>query len=140
MKSGHLFYALALVSVMLLCGCSSTQTDDSRPLSTHIRADVAQIDVIHTVGGQTVQWAAQREEVAALRDWAFGLEYGPYECNEGESPGDAEGGEVYEFLPLQDDCFSFCYVISGENNCYLLMEGGWYSVSNPSAPPVQEPT
>ena len=56
----------------------------------------------------------------------------------GNSPGDEDGGEVYRF-DIGEDHPGFSYVINGPDRYYLLMDGTWYSVSNPSDPPVTEP-
>ncbi len=56
---------------------------------------------------------------------------------EGNSPGDMAGGEAYEFNFADDS--TFCYVINGLDDCYLLVDGDWYLVSNPSTPPIAEP-
>lgn len=79
------------------------------------------------------------EDVDSLRDWVSELEYELLEFEEGHSPGDSDGGEVYEFVLTEEGYPGFSYVISGPRDCYLLIEDCWFSVSNPSNPPVTEP-
>ena len=76
---------------------------------------------------------AEGEEVEALRDWASKLEYELFEFEEGQSPGDSDGGEVYDFVLTEGGYPGFSYVINGTEDCYLLIEGYWFSVKNPSA-------
>lgn len=66
------------------------------------------------------------------------LQYKHQTYTKGNSPDDVEGGEVYNFEMAEGDYPRFSYIINGKNNCYLLIEGEWYSVSNLSNPPVSE--
>ena len=75
-------------------------------------------------------------DVNDLRVWANGLAYEHMTFEAGSSPGDTEGGEVYTFVPMEDEAPGFSYVINGKDDCYLLIGSEWYQVSNPSAPPV----
>ena len=40
------------------------------------------------------------------------------------------------FEIMESDYPGFSYYIGGPDNCYLLIEGEWYKVSNPSDPPI----
>ena len=63
-----------------------------------------------------------------LRDWASGLKYELLDSE--ENPGDRDGGGVYEVVLTEGYYPGFSYVICGPDDCYLLIEGCWYSVTN----------
>ncbi len=134
MKKNGLLIRVAL-SAVFLAGCAHQEADQ---ISVSIGGDVAGIRVTHHAGGETRQWSAAGEEIDALREWASGLDCRRAEYEEGQSPGDAEGGEVYDFVLTEGDGPDFSYVINGADGCYLLMEGVWYAVSDPVSPPVGE--
>ncbi|MBD5129567.1 MAG: hypothetical protein HDT43_06550 [Ruminococcaceae bacterium] len=73
------------------------------------------------------------KEKMTLSEWLCGLKYERREFAEGETPGDSEGGEAYSFT-FEDGGLS--YINNGGNECYLLFEGEWYAVLNPSKFPV----
>lgn len=128
----------ALISAFSLAAC--TQAADSDRLTPAVISDyVTKVDIQHHRGGKSTQWAAKGEDVDNLRDWASKLECELLEYEAGQSPGDCNGGEIYNFTLTEGDDPGFSYVISGPNQCYLLIEGTWYSVLNPSNPPVTEP-
>ena len=64
--------------------------------------------------------------------------YTLFEYEEGESPGDSDGGEFYSFTFAEEDNSEFSYVIFGSEDCYLLIEGRWYLVKNPLEPPISD--
>lgn len=129
---------VAIICAFSLAGCNRPAGRD-RLISVDIGGDVTKVDMIHYIGGKSIQWTAEGQEVDNLRVWASGLEYELFKYEEGQSPGDSDGGEVYVFTMTEGDNPSFSYVINGTDDCYLLMDGKWYSVSNPSDPPVAEP-
>ena len=50
----------------------------------------------------------------------------------------------YAFRPYIDvlsiiNKIAITCVVNGTEDCYLLIEGYWFSVKNPSAPPVMDP-
>ncbi len=112
-------FVLSLSFVLALAGCNRKSVPD-RPITAYIRDSVTTVDIKHHISGKSAQWSAEGEEVEALRDWASKLEYELFEFEEGQYPG-------------------FSYVVNGTEDCYLLIEGYWFSVKNPSAPPVMEP-
>lgn len=130
---------LALTCVLGPVGCGSNHAETvgpGRPITAYIGDDVTTVDIIHHVAGETTQWIAAGEEVDSLRTWASDLEYTLVEFEEGQSPGDRDGGEVYDFVLTEGDDPGFSYIINGADTCYLLIEGHWYSVTNPSNPPI----
>ena len=131
-------FVLSLSFVLALSGCNRKSVPD-RPITAYIRDSVNTVDITHHISGKSAQWSAEGEEVEALRDWASKLEYELFEFEEGQSPGDSDGGEVYDFVLTEGGYPGFSYVVNGTEDCYLLIEGYWFSVKNPSAPPVMEP-
>ena len=129
---------LALAFTFSLVGCNQ-KSGPGRPITAYIGNSVTSVDITHHVGGETVQWIAQGEDVDSLRDWASKLEYEIIEFEDGQSPGDNDGGEVYDFVLTEGGYPGFSYVINGTEDCYLLIEGYWFSVKNPSDPPIMEP-
>ena len=129
---------LALAFTFSLVGCKQ-KSGPGRPITAYIGNSVTSVDITHHVGGETVQWIAQGEDVDSLRDWASKLEYEIIEFENGKSPGDSDGGEVYNFVLTEGGYPGFSYVINGTEDCYLLIEGYWFSVKNPSDPPIMEP-
>ena len=69
------------------------------------------ICIFNHISGKSAQWSAEGEEVEALRDWASKLEYELFEFEEGQSPGDSDGGEVYDFVLTEGGYPGFSYVI-----------------------------
>lgn len=62
-------------------------------------------------------------------DWFYGLEL--REC---EEPEPAEGEDLYSFAP--DKHPGFTYVDRG-SPAFLVVDGKWYEVTNPSNPPLE---
>lgn len=122
------FSALALA---LLCaaGCSRTGGLADEYLGG------GSLSVSHITCGETAEWEVSGRELDSVKSWAEGLRYKPKRFKDGEAPGDADGGEVYSFAP-GDGSPGFSYYIGGPDKCYLLLDGRWYAVSNPSEPPT----
>jgi len=105
-----------------------------RPYAPYIGSDVTKVSVTHILSGQFQKWTTAGEQLDVLREWANSLKYEPYA--DGRSPGDADGGEMYEFVLTEGDYPGFTYVISGPDHGYLLIEDEWFTVSDPSVPPA----
>ncbi len=127
---------LSLACALGLAGCGNLSVGPGRPVSTYIGDYVTRVDMTHSVGGVTTQWVAENEEVDRLRTWASELEYEIFADEEGRSPVDEEEGERYNFVLTEGDYPGFTYIINGPDDCYLLIEGNWFSVLNPSDPPA----
>ncbi len=129
--------SLIIVAIMLvsLIGCAEQSGDDKsgRPISAYIGEDVTKIEITHIIGGVETKWTAEGEQVNSIREWANGLRYEILEVEQGNTPGDRNGGEIYRFVLTEGDYPGFSYVISG--GYYLMIEGHWYTVTNPSNPP-----
>ncbi len=127
--------SLALMIPLSMVGCSKGQ---GHPIVAYIGEDITKVEVMHYIGGQESQWTATGNDVDSLRGWVSAQEYELVEFEEGQSPGDSDGGEVYDFILTESDYPGFSYVISGADECYLLIKSHWYSVANPSNPPIED--
>jgi predicted small lipoprotein YifL len=120
---------------------SAPGSDDrgGRPYAPHIGSYVTKVDVTHILSGQLQEWTVDGEQLDALREWANGLEYEHRTYADGQSPGDTNGGEIYDFVLTEGDYPGFTYVINGPDDCHLVIEGEWFVVNNPSTPPITAP-
>lgn len=130
-KKGGLALLCAVLLAVLPAGCAGGETP---PLPDWLDSGT-EAEVIHTLAGRQTLWTAEGEGLDELRAWAAELEYRPYDAPEGQSPRDAEGGEVYDFAPADGEGTAFSYVVNGPEDAFLLLEGAWYRVAAPVAPP-----
>jgi hypothetical protein len=68
-----------------------------------------------------------------LAKWLWGLRINRVDFAEGQSPGDADGGEVYSF---DNGHYSLTYYNGGADGCYIVCGNGWYKIEQPSEPPI----
>ena len=130
---------LALACVQAFGGCGPAKAAPQRPAAALIGEDAASVTVSHTARGQTTEWVVSGPDLEELRAWAAGLAGEPREFEAGRTPGDTEGGAAYDFVPAEGGRPGFSYLVNGPEDCYLTLEGRWYFVRNPSAPPVAPP-
>ena len=131
-----------LVDITVSAGPAPAPGSDDRggrPYAPYIGSYVTKVDVTHILSGQLQEWTADGEQVDALREWANGLEYEHRTYADGQSPGDTDGGEVYDFVLTEGDYPGFTYVINGPDDCHLIIEGEWFAVNNPTTPPITAP-
>ncbi len=133
------------VSILAFTGCGTTaptpgSKEAPKPIAAVIPDDITVVNTIHIVGGQSTEFTVEGSNLNNLRTWAGDLQYKHKTFTKGNSPGDKDGGEVYNFELTEGDYPGFSYVINGEEDCYLLINSEWYSVSNPSDPPVDNNT
>lgn len=146
----YIAFLLVCSLTLIISGCSSTSTRGSvdsgsderggRPYAPYIGDDVTKVEIMHVLGGSVEEWTAEGDDVDALRDWAAGLKYEHKTYEEGQTPGDSDGGEIYELTLTEGDYPGFTYISNGPNGCHLVIEDEWFSVSNPSLPPIEAPT
>ena len=87
-----------------------------------------------------VQWTVSGDEIDALREWASGLKFLPHEFEKGKTPYDTNTDvESYEFYLTKGDYRNISYAIIDEKTSYIFYADKWYTVTNPSIPPLQEP-
>ena len=130
---------LSFLLALAACGKSSANSFSDNLISASIADSVTEVKITHILGGTESQWTVDSDELETLKNWFLGLNCSMVQFEAGNSPGDESGGEVYSFNMADIDHAGFSYVINGPDRCYLLMDGNWYSVSNPSDPPVTEP-
>lgn len=135
-KQRILFLTLGFLLTLAACGTSGPNSASDNPIS--IADSVTDVEITHIISGTELLWTVNSDELESLKNWVLGLNYRMVSFEAGNSPGDENGGEVYSF-DIGEDRPGFSYVINGPDRCYLLMDGTWYSVSNPSDPPVTEP-
>lgn len=87
----------------------------------------------YSCGAGTSELNLSEDEKEAFSKWIGGIKYEHRWFPKGEAPGDKEGGEAYT-LTFSDKTLS--YVMDGSSEHYLLFNGEWYGVSNPSSPPL----
>lgn len=122
-----------LLCILIFTGCN----ERSEQIAV-IPDDVTVINITHDVCGQSTEFTVEGDSLDDLKVWVANLQYKHQTFTEGNSPGDCEGGEVYIFEMPEGDYPGFSYRVNGKNECYLLIEGEWYYVLNPSNPPVVE--
>ena len=135
MKKYIMLVFILTIGVCNIVGCGRAEPD-SEISALKISDDITKVNVVHMDCGGIIQWVAEGSEIDELRNWVNGLEYALFEYEEGKSPGDGEGGEVYRFTYDEGSDLEFSYVINGPDKCYLLIEDCWYVVKNPSRPPI----
>ncbi len=137
MKKYLTLFCMLIIGTLNIGGCGRAEADFETSVFK-ISDDITKVDVEHYVSGEIAQWAVEGAGVDDLRNWFNGLEYTLFEYEEGESPGDSDGGEFYSFTFAEEDNSEFSYVINGPEDCYLLIEGRWYLVKNPLEPPISD--
>ena len=135
-------YLAQLVDLMVSAGpapAPGSADRGGRPYAPYIGSYVTKVDVTHILSEQLQEWTVDGEQLDELRAWADGLKYEHKTYADGQSPGDTDGGEIYSFVLTEGDYPGFTYVINGPDDCHLVIEGEWFSVSNPSTPPILSP-
>lgn len=128
------------VIICLLTGCQITSESPSKNDLIVIPDTADTVYITHFSCEGIKEWTAEGEDAARLRTWVKGLSYKPIAFEEGHTPGDADGGEVYIFsFTSEIDNGAFSYHIGGPKNCYLFAGNDWYIVQNPADPPVDMP-
>lgn len=116
-------------------GVQETEENGDRPLLIH--RDETSVRAVHIVGGHREEVTVEGEALQALKEWAEEqarhTQHRDFE--EGQSPGDSDGGEIYLFQGTMN-APEFAYVINGPEDCYILQGSDWFAVMEPSDPPV----
>lgn len=96
--------------------------------------NIEQITVNHYLSGEESEWIIKDDdEIEQWGKWLDNLSAQKKNFDEGDTPGDVDGGEVYSFV-INNEESSISYIINGRDDCYLLFENEWYVVSNPNNP------
>ena len=117
----------------LLSACGAAVEDS--PLAAVFPDQTSQMEASYFECGGITTWELTQEEFEDLQSWALGLSLEEQAFDEGASPGDRDGGSGYTF---QWGEHGFSYILSGDAD-YVLLEGTWYQVKNPSCPPLEIP-
>lgn len=125
--------ALVLAGLLLLPGCQNPSEELPALLPTD--GPVERLYITHFRSGGSHSWVLEGDACQEFTAWIAQLEFQPVAFEEGASPGDSEGGEVYDIALEQGGASCFSYVIAGDA-VYLLVDGDWYAVQNPSPPPA----
>lgn len=134
-----IMFAINITVMICLAGCGQINPASDNLTVISIADSVTEIELTHIVSGTETQWTVNSDELESLKNWMSGLNYSMVQFEDGNSPSDMDGGEVYRFKMTDIDHPGFSYVINGPDKCYLFMDGNWYQVSSPSDPPVTEP-
>lgn len=127
-----ILWCIPILLVISLAACGNQTTS----VTFSITDDVTEANVTHILSGQTSEGSIRGTDLQLLKEWVSGLQCEQKDFEQGSTPGDTEGGEAYSFTFNEKPDLNFSYVINGENDCYVVFGSTWYSVSNPSVPPV----
>ena len=133
MKKNNRLISVLLSAILLLAGCSNIE----KGRDAIIGADVNKVGIIHVTNDEMVQWTVSGDEIDALREWASGLKFLPHEFEKGKTPYDTNTDvESYEFYLTKGDYRNISYAIIDEKTSYIFYADKWYTVTNPSIPPL----
>lgn len=126
-----------LLCALLLTGCGSHSAGPGRPIAAYIQEEVTSAEITHMANGETASWTVEGEALDTLRAWTNDLRYKLTEFAEGNTPGNVDGGEVYDVVLTERDYPGYTDLINGPEGHYLLIEGHWYTTgTDPTASPL----
>ncbi|SDF40064.1 hypothetical protein SAMN04488542_11054 [Fontibacillus panacisegetis] len=120
----------AAVILTFLSACANQSNDFSIEM---LPDSIEQVTVSHYLSGEETEWALEADGLEKWKSWLEGLSARQKIFEEGNTPGDSDGGEVYSFT-INNGEASISYVINGSDECYVLCESEWHAVSNPTNP------
>ena len=85
--------------------------------------------VLHSNGGGQKSWNMDKKDIPQFREWVLSLQFKHQNFEKGESPGDSNGGDAYNFRISNDAQLNFTYIDIGNNNHYIEFEGKWYLIT-----------
>lgn len=139
-KFRFVFLVLAILLCVTVTACSINTAPDESMSSivdelipdniTNVELSIAQYGVVES------QMLTQTE-IEELSAWVSQLSLTHRSFQEGETPGDGEGGRAYCFS-FNDDAMSFSWIDIGKEQ-YILYEDEWYEINNTSEPPLDLP-
>ncbi len=131
-KQSIIWLSVVLLSVAsVLMGCKEDQPLEQ--LKELIPDEVKEVTVTHFIGGKESEYIVEGDELEDLKQWILSLSLVNRTYEEGSTPGDGNGGEIYRFS-MGDSYAEFAYVINGKKDCHMLIGDEWYSVSAPVNP------
>lgn len=132
MKKRKAFCGLLLTVFLLLTGCSEKEEEFRISLPDVIE----RVEVTYCHGAENVSWELVQDEIPLWENWVEGLSLEKQAFEEGNSPGDADGGEAYSFL-LNAGEKEWSYILTGKE--YILLDEEWYLITNPAKLPLEIP-
>ena len=105
---------------------SSTKKENSL---LYFSNDVSVVKVLHSNGGGQKSWNMDKKDIPQFREWVLSLQFKHQNFEKGESPGDSNGGDAYNFRISNDAQLNFTYIDIGNNNHYIEFEGKWYLIT-----------
>ncbi len=124
------FIVILLALLFSLTACANQSEKFSAEMLPN---DIVRISVSHSRSNQVIKWSIYGDEIEEWEKWLDKLSARKKNFEEGNTPGDVNGGEVYSFV-INDEEASISYVINGVDDCYIFYENEWYAVSKPSNP------
>ena len=125
----------AMIGMIGFVGCETAQVQPKQSdVSDFINSKT--VEIKYYSGGTTTEWIVSGDELENIKEWISGLQYEEVEFEQGHTPGDNDGGEVYDFVLSDEDDTNFSYIVNGETESYFLVDSTWFAVKNPSKPPV----
>ena len=128
--------ALACIVALSGCGRSLIPDESMKQIENYFPDGMVKMTISHYLGGEITTRDLAGEDLDAFLEWVSGLRCERLPVEEHDTPGDCEGGEVFDFIPANRDGTGVSYIINGTDSCYLLIDNNWYVVDNPTHPPV----
>jgi len=125
-------YIAFILAAVLALAFSACRMKESEAAKFSLPFDPGKgVYVWHCVSGKVEEYNISPSRGKKLAEWASSLKIERREFEKGETPSDAEGWEVYSF---EAEDAGFAYYMGGEKENYILQNGEWYYVKNPSDP------
>lgn len=126
----RLIFIFVIVILLSFSACSN----QSDKFSIEMLPDnIEEVSVSHYLSGKETGWTIESDGLEEWKLWLKELSARREDFEEGNTPGDGDGGEVYSFS-INNGESNVSYVINGSDDCYLLFESEWYAVPNPKDP------
>lgn len=125
---------IATLVLIIFASCSRAK-NEHMDFGCLIPASTRSVLVEHASGGSTSSYSAEKHAIEEIESWLSSLKCQKQIFSDGSTPGDADGGECFTFTT---DGGSFSYIKNAPGKCYLLVNGDWYFVKNPSDPPKSD--
>lgn len=127
-------YLQLIIFVLILSGCGGTVSEYKRAYS--FPEPTIQIKVTKAFQGEKEEFTfgpevydVENKEVVPIMEWFYGLELKECEKNK-----DIDENNYYDFVVDNED--AFIYYDCGDE-AFLVVDSKWYTVENPSDPPIE---